>query len=89
MEREHCRLIWMAGDWNISDALTKKTRECRQGFTLFLKTRVWKMQYDEKFVISAKKLRQRGKTAINEMKGYLNNFWGIFDSSTLSDLLRF
>ena len=30
-EDENKHLVWLSGDWNISDALTKEKAECRQG----------------------------------------------------------
>ena len=60
-------------DWNLSDALTKKALECRQGLLLFLKTWVWKLKYDPEFVVSARKARKLGKSALDEMKDNSNN----------------
>ena len=62
------RLIWLSGEWNISDALTKKSPECRRTFEQYLKTRVWMLHFDPNFVISAKKARQQGKSAVQTMR---------------------
>ena len=62
------KLIWLAGDWNLSDALTKKPAECRQGLKLFLKTFTWKLKYDPNFIVSARKAKKMQKSATEEME---------------------
>ena len=70
-DRENSKLIWLAGDWNISDALTKKSAECRHGLKLFLKTNVWQLKFDPAFIVSARKLKQQGRGAMTEMRKQL------------------
>ena len=76
------KLIWLASDWNLSDALTKKKRECRESLEFFLKNRVWMLRFDPQFIRSAKKERQiKGspqKQLSTEVDGVLNSqeFWG-------------
>ena len=50
-------LYWLASDWNLSDALTKKKDDCRESMKFFLKTCQWMLKFDPNFVVSAKKLR--------------------------------
>ena len=66
--RDNTALIWLAGDWNLSDALTKKLAECRQGLMLFLRTWTWKLRFDPSFVVSARKSRKAGRTVAGELK---------------------
>ena len=76
------KLIWLASDWNLSDALTKKKRECRESLEFFLKSRVWMLRFDPQFTRSARKERQiKGnpqKQLSTEVDGVLNSqeFWG-------------
>merc|ERR1711951_227799 len=72
ISRDLTLLLWIAGDWNLSDALTKKALECRQGLMLFLKTWVWKLKYDPEFVVSARKAKKLGKSAMDEMRNDTN-----------------
>ena len=48
------RLIWLASDWNLSDALTKK-KTCRESLKYFLKHRRWMLKFDPAFVVSSRK----------------------------------
>ena len=66
--RDNTQLLWIAGDWNLSDALTKKLQECRQGLILFLRTWTWKLKFDAEFVVSARKAKKLGGGAQAEMK---------------------
>ena len=51
------RLIWVASDWNLSDALTKKKKKkkCRESLKYFLKHRGWMLKFDPAFVVSSRK----------------------------------
>ena len=60
-----CRLIWISGDWNLSDALTKKARVAREGLIQFFKQNIWKLKFDPTFIQSEKKARQLGKAALS------------------------
>jgi hypothetical protein len=48
-------LIWLASDWNLSDALTKKKKKCRESLKYFLKHRRWMLKFDPAFVVSSRK----------------------------------
>ena len=49
-------LIWLASDWNLSDALAKKKKkECRQSLEYFLKHRRWMLKFNPAFMISSRK----------------------------------
>ena len=63
-----CRLIWISGDWNLSDALTKKARVAREGLIQFFKQNIWKLKFDPTFIQSEKKARQLGKAAVKQMQ---------------------
>ena len=68
IKRVKTRLIWVASDWNLSDALTKKASECRRSFEQFLRTGVWMLKFDPSFIISAKKARVQGLDAVSQMR---------------------
>ena len=62
------RLIWLSGDWNLSDALTKKPAVARQSLMQFLKNFIWKMHYDPNFVTSERKGKKAGRGALQQMR---------------------
>lgn len=62
------RLIWISGDWNLGDALTKKHRSSREGLLQFLKGQVWKLRYGPNFVLSEKKTRKQGSQTVHQMQ---------------------
>ena len=62
------RLIWLAGDWNLSDAFTKKALVARQGLMQFLRNFLWRLHYDPQFITSERKSKQLGKGALRQMK---------------------
>ncbi|OLQ15076.1 hypothetical protein AK812_SmicGene734 [Symbiodinium microadriaticum] len=43
MRRVKTRLIWLASDFNLSDALTKRSSECRKSFVQFLRNGIWEL----------------------------------------------
>ncbi|CAE7714188.1 unnamed protein product, partial [Symbiodinium microadriaticum] len=63
-------LRWVASDYDLADALTKKRPDCRVGLTRFLQTGVWCIKYDPQFQ-SAKKNKKAGRTAVGEIDDYL------------------
>ena len=48
-------LKWLAGDWNLGDALTKELAECRRSLSKFLQLRKWRLRFDPSFIVAAKK----------------------------------
>lgn len=68
LQESLARLIWISGDWNLGDALTKKHRSCREGLLQFIKGQVWKLKYDPNFVLSEKKARKQGSQAVHQMR---------------------
>ena len=48
-------LTRLASDWNLSDALAKKKKECRQSLEYFPKHRRWMLKFDPAFMISSRK----------------------------------
>ena len=73
INRDKTLLLWIAGDWNLSDALSKKAQEFRQGLLLFLRAYLWKLKYDPEFVASARKAKKLGKAAQDEMNKTSND----------------
>ena len=51
-----CGLIWISGDWNLSEALTKKAGVAREGLIQFFKQNMWKLKFDPTFIQSEKKV---------------------------------
>ena len=68
LQESLCRLIWISGDWNLSDALTKKPKAAREGLNQFLKSCIWRLRYDPQFIQSEKRARQQGKSAVAQMR---------------------
>jgi hypothetical protein len=68
VKRSGTKLIWLSGEWNISDALTKKSAEARAGFEQFLRTGVWMLKFDPSLVVSARKAKSRGISATGHMR---------------------
>eukprot|EP00434_Breviolum_minutum_P013481 symbB.v1.2.011883.t2/scaffold806.1/size231046/10 len=62
------RLIWLSGDWNLSDALTKKSKDARMGLLQFLRNFTWQLYFDPNFVVSEKKAKKSGQTALKQMR---------------------
>jgi hypothetical protein len=62
------KLIWISGDWNLGDALTKKHRSSREGLLQFIKAQIWKLKYDPGFILSEKKARKTGHQAVQQMR---------------------
>ena len=62
--RTNCHLRWLASDYDVGDALTKKRPCCRIGLQKSLKARLWCVAFDPTFT-AARKNAQRGKSAIS------------------------
>ena len=61
-------LLWLAGDWNLSDALTKKKPESRESFQFFLDRRIWQLKFDPQFIVSARRLKSQYGKPVTQMK---------------------
>ena len=61
-------LIWLSGDWNLSDALTKKDKTARAGLMQFLRNWMWKLSYDPNFIQSERKSKRLGQGAVTQMR---------------------
>ena len=48
-------LKWLAGDWNLGDALTKELADCRRSLAKFLQLKKWRLRFDPAFIVAAKK----------------------------------
>ncbi|CAE7510524.1 unnamed protein product [Symbiodinium sp. CCMP2592] len=70
LERAACQLRWLASDYDLADALTKKRADARQGLLRFLASGVWAIKYDPNFV-SARKSKQRGGGALRDHDDHL------------------
>ncbi|OLQ11600.1 hypothetical protein AK812_SmicGene4533 [Symbiodinium microadriaticum] len=70
LKRVRCELRWVASDYDLGDALTKKKAEARIGLLKFLNTWHWSIAFDKNFV-SAKKSKQQGKTAVGSIDDFL------------------
>ncbi|CAE7238730.1 unnamed protein product [Symbiodinium sp. CCMP2592] len=68
MRRVKTRLIWLASDFNLSDALTKRSSECRKSFVQFLRNGIWMLRFNPNFIVSAKKAKQQGLDAVSQLR---------------------
>ena len=68
LNEEDTKLIWISGDWNLSDALTKKAKAARLGLLQFAKSFIWKLKYGPNFIQSEKKAKKDGRAAVQQMK---------------------
>ena len=81
LRRAAGELRWVASDFDLGDALTKKRAECRLGLSQFLCTRKWCIKFDPSFV-SAKRNKKAGKSAVQTISralqstDQLNSFGG-------------
>ena len=67
LRRTGTELRWLASDYDLADALTKRKAEARQGLLRFLQTGRWAIKYDPLFR-SAKKSKRAGKSALDVIK---------------------
>ena len=63
LARVGCDLRWLASDYDLADALTKKRPDCRVGLQRFLQTWMWCVAFDPTFT-AAKKNKSLGKSAV-------------------------
>ena len=80
MIRTNCFLRWLASDYDLGDALTKKRPDCRTGLLKYLKTKLWCVAFDPTFT-TAKKNAKKGHTAVNAIDRVRDSqpefsFWG-------------
>ena len=68
LEQSKAALIWIAGDWNLSDALTKKSKTARTSLVQFFRTWTWRLKYDPGFVQSERKSKKAGLGAVFQMR---------------------
>eukprot|EP00439_Symbiodinium_sp_Y106_P001694 s8914_g1.t1 len=66
LARTACLLRWLASDYDLADALTKKKADCRAGLIKFLRSGYWCIKYDPAFT-SAKKAKKQGRTAVEDI----------------------
>eukprot|EP00438_Fugacium_kawagutii_P003967 Skav207534 [mRNA] locus=scaffold756:114473:122071:+ [translate_table: standard] len=62
------KMIWISGDWNLSDGMTKKNKIARQGLMQFLKNWMWRLTFSPDFIMSEKKARKQGQSAVEQMR---------------------
>ena len=63
-------VIWLAGDWLLGGAFTKRSPECRKSLIQFLQQGVWMLKYSPDFTVSARKARTRGLDAISRIRAF-------------------
>ena len=56
-------LRWVASDYDLGDALTKKRVGCRHGLTKFIEKGMWSIAFDPSFT-AAKKNQRQGRSAV-------------------------
>eukprot|EP00439_Symbiodinium_sp_Y106_P052071 s332_g6.t4 len=72
LRRVGCELRWLASDYDLADAMTKKKAESRLGLLTFLKTWSWSVAFDPTLT-SAKRSKQKGRSAVGEITKYLKH----------------
>ena len=65
-------LRWVASDYDLGNALTKKKAETRAGLLKFLRTLLWSVAYDKDFV-SARKNHEKGRSAVKTIDRHLED----------------
>ena len=66
-------LLWLAGDWNLSDSLTKKKPESRDSMLFYLKHRLWQLRFEPQFIESARKIKKSKGTPVQQMSQVKNS----------------
>ena len=74
--RAATELPWVASDYDLGDARTKKKPESRVGFVKFLRTGLWSVAFDPTFT-SAQRSHEQGQSAVKAVdqqlkKGFLS-----------------
>ncbi|CAE7263320.1 unnamed protein product [Symbiodinium sp. CCMP2456] len=70
LRRAGCILCWLASDYDLADALTKKRADSRFGLIKFLRTGLWSIKFDPSFT-SSKKSKRMGKSAVADVDSHL------------------
>ena len=86
LQRSNCELRWLASDYDLADALTKKRAECRLGLVKYLQTWLWSIAFDPSFT-SAKKSKRAGSSAVGRVDNFLKGSsqpWNTTDAFDLS-----
>ena len=78
-------LRWVASDYDLADAMTKKKQESREGLMKLLSTWHWSIAYDPNFV-AAKKNKKAGLTAIDTIDKALESFLATTWRSSASEM---
>ena len=81
LKRCGSELRWLASDYDLADALTKKRSECRLGLQRFLQTWEWAILFDPTFT-AAKRNKRVGQSALDRF-GPVANF--LVDEELLTD----
>ena len=72
LKRVGCELRWLASDYDLADAFTKKRGESRMSLLKYMKSRCWSIAFDPNFV-AAKRNKKNGKTAIHKIDDALGD----------------
>ena len=70
LSRVGCELRWVASDYDLADALTKKKQDARCGLQKFLTSWLWAISFDPTFT-SAKKSKRQGRSAVGRIDDHL------------------
>ena len=71
LKRAGCELRWLASDYDLADAMTKKKADSRTGLLKFLQTWLWSIAFDPTFT-SSRKCKQRGHSAVRQVDRHLS-----------------
>ena len=69
LHRTLAELRWVASDYDLGDAFTKKKQDCRLGLRKYLSTGLWAIAYDQSFT-SARRSHEQGRSAVKTIEGF-------------------
>ena len=72
LRRTGCELRWLASDYDLADALTKKRPEARLGLVKFMRTGLWSIKFDPSFT-SSRKAKRQGKSALTDVDRHVHS----------------
>eukprot|EP00439_Symbiodinium_sp_Y106_P012966 s3447_g1.t3 len=86
LERVACELRWLASDYDLADALTKKRADSRIGLLKFLRTYMWSIAFDPTFT-SSRKNKQKGHSAVGQINDHLRQSEPVHNPAWLNFVL--
>ena len=69
LHRTLAELRWVASDYDLGDAFTKKKQDCRLGLRKYLSTGLWAIAYDKSFT-SARRSHEQARSAVKTIEDF-------------------